>query len=98
MVVGRAIAALGSLAWALTLWSSRHTASFGTWAGLGAGTILLLLFVLAEHRLGERAMMPLSLFASKPFVGLTVLTFLLYGAPRWLAGLTALSADCQRRL
>ena len=75
-----ATAALGSLAWALTLWSSHHTASFGTWVGLGAGTILLLLFVLAEHRLGERAMMPLSLFASRPFVGLTVLTFLLYGA------------------
>jgi EmrB/QacA subfamily drug resistance transporter len=82
-----ATAALGSLAWALTLWSSHHTASFGTWAGLGAGMILLLLFVLAEHRLGERAMMPLSLFASRPFVGLTVLTFLLYGA---LGGLLVL--------
>jgi predicted MFS family arabinose efflux permease len=43
--------------------------------------------VLAEHRLGERAMMPLSLFASRPFVGLTVLTFLLYGA---LGGLLVL--------
>lgn len=75
-----ATAALGALAWALTQWSIHHAASFGTGAGLGIGTILLLLFVLAEHRLGERAMMPLSLFASRPFVGLTVLTFLLYGA------------------
>jgi MFS family permease len=82
-----ATAALGSLAWALTLWSSHHTASFGTWVGLSAATILLLFFVLAEHRLGERAMMPLSLFASRPFVGLTVLTFLLYGA---LGGLLVL--------
>ena len=82
-----ATAALGALAWALTLWSSHNAASLGTWAGLGAGAVLLLLFVLAEHRLGERAMMPLSLFASRPFVGLTVLTFLLYGA---LGGLLVL--------
>ncbi|HEX4173077.1 MAG TPA: MFS transporter [Acetobacteraceae bacterium] len=82
-----ATAALGALAWALSLWSSQHAASTGTWARLGAGMILLLLFVLTEHRLGERAMMPLTLFASRPFVGLTVLTFLLYGA---LGGLLVL--------
>lgn len=75
-----ATAGLGALAWALTLWSIHRAASFGIGAGLGIGTILLLLFILAERRLGERAMMPLSLFASRPFVGLTVLTFLLYGA------------------
>jgi MFS family permease len=43
--------------------------------------------VLTERRLGNRAMMPLSLFGSRPFVGLTVLTFLLYGA---LGGLLVL--------
>lgn len=63
-----ATAALGALTWALSLWSSQHAASTGTWAGLGGGGALLLLFVLTEHRLGERAMMPLTLFASRPFV------------------------------
>jgi predicted MFS family arabinose efflux permease len=33
-----------------------------------------------ERRLGDRAMAPLALFASRTFVGLTLLTLLLYGA------------------
>jgi hypothetical protein len=37
-------------------------------------------FVWVEGRKGERAMMPLALFGSASFVGLTLLTFLLYGA------------------
>jgi predicted MFS family arabinose efflux permease len=36
--------------------------------------------VWVEGRKGERAMMPLALFGSASFVGLTLLTFLLYGA------------------
>jgi EmrB/QacA subfamily drug resistance transporter len=75
-----ATAALGALTWALTLWSSRHAASPAILIGLGIGIVLVVLFVLAERRLGERAMMPLALFGSRPFVGLTILTFLLYGA------------------
>jgi len=82
-----ATAALGTLTWALTLWSSRHATSFDTWAGLGGGIMLLVLFLIVEHRLGDRAMMPLALFASRPFVGLTLLTLLLYGA---LGGLLVL--------
>ena len=72
--------ALGALTWALTLWSSHHVASPGVLAGAGGGLLLLGGFLLVEHRRGERAMMPLSLFASRPFLGLTLLTFLLYGA------------------
>ncbi|QJU60361.1 MFS transporter [Sphingomonas sp. AP4-R1] len=75
-----ATGALGALTWALTLWSAHHQASPASWTGLSAGIALLILFVVTEHRLGERAMMPLSLFGSRPFVGLTLLTFLLYGA------------------
>lgn len=75
-----ATGALGALTWALTLWSSRHAASSGTWIGLGAGVALLAAFLWTEHRAGERAMMPLTLFASRPFVGLSVVTLLLYGA------------------
>lgn len=82
-----ATAALGVLTWSLTSWSSHHQATSGTWLGLGVGAILLVLFVLAEHRRGNEAMMPLSLFGSRPFVGLTLLTFLLYGA---LGGLLVL--------
>ncbi len=78
---------LGALAWGLTVWSTEHAATAETWIGLGAGVALLGSFVFTEHRLGERAMMPLALFASRPFVGLTVLTFLLYGA---LGGLLVL--------
>jgi predicted MFS family arabinose efflux permease len=37
-------------------------------------------FILVEHRRGDRAMMPLALFASRDFVGLTLLTLLVYGA------------------
>jgi predicted MFS family arabinose efflux permease len=51
-----------------------------TFVVLGTGLIFLLLFLSAERRLGDRAMMPLSLFGSPSFVGLTLLTLLLYGA------------------
>lgn len=75
-----ATAGLGSLTWALTLWSSSHAVSTEAAIGLLGGVALLLGFVLHQRRLGERAMMPLALFGSLPFVGLTVLTLLLYGA------------------
>jgi EmrB/QacA subfamily drug resistance transporter len=75
-----ATTALGALTWALTLWSSQHTMSPEAWLGLAGGVALIALFIIHERRLGANAMMPLTLFSSKPFVGLTVLTFLLYGA------------------
>jgi predicted MFS family arabinose efflux permease len=61
--------------------------SHSTFVVLGTGLILLLLFLSAERRLGDRAMMPLSLFGSPSFIGLTLLTLLLYGA---LSGLLVL--------
>src|SRR5262249_60990722 len=42
--------------------------------------IMLALFLVVEGWRGNRAMMPLALFASRSFIGLTLLTFLLYGA------------------
>jgi EmrB/QacA subfamily drug resistance transporter len=72
--------ALGALTWALTLWSSHHALSSAVLVGTASGFVLLGGFVAVEHRLGDKAMMPLAMFASKPFLGLTVLTFLLYGA------------------
>ena len=74
-----ATAGLFLTTWALTEGSSR---GWSAWvlAALLAGAAMLVLFVVAEKRLGDRAMMPLALFGSASFVGLTVLTFLLYGA------------------
>jgi EmrB/QacA subfamily drug resistance transporter len=72
--------ALGMLTWALTLWSSKYAITSPVWIGLILGLLVLGLFLLLEYRLGDKAMMPLGLFASRAFVGLTALTFLLYAA------------------
>lgn len=72
--------ALGAITWALTLWSSQHAAGTTVLVGLAAGAVCAALFLWIEHRRGERAMMPLAMFGSRAFTGLTLLTFLLYGA------------------
>jgi len=72
-------AGLGLATWALTEGSGRAW-SFSAFAALGTGLIFSGLFLLVERRRGDKAMMPLSLFGSRSFVGLTLLTFLLYGA------------------
>ena len=79
--------ALGILTWALTLWSKDYAMTTQSLIGIVLGSLLLVAFLVTEHRRGERAMMPLALFRSRAFVGLTVLTFLLYGA---LGGLLVL--------
>ncbi len=79
--------ALGVLTWALTLWSSLGHASGEVWTGLVLAIALLAGFVFVEHRKGAAAMMPLALFTSRAFVGLSLVTFLLYAA---LAGLVML--------
>ena len=82
-----ATVALAGTTWALTAWSSAPAMPPSGWIALAVGSAALLGFVAIEHRRGDGAMMPLSLFASRPFVGLTLLTFLLYGA---LGGLLVL--------
>ena len=72
--------ALFGLTWALTLWSSTHHMSAGSWIGLAGGIAALVLFVRVEHAQRDRAMMPLDLFGSRAFGGLTLVTFLLYAA------------------
>ncbi len=47
---------------------------------IGGGAIALVAFVSLEARLGDRAMVPLALFGTRTFTGLTLLTFLLYAA------------------
>jgi EmrB/QacA subfamily drug resistance transporter len=74
-----ATAGLGVTTWALTQ-GSAHGWSLLASTVLCAGILLLAAFVLLERHLGDKAMMPLALFGSRSFVGLTLLTFLLYGA------------------
>ena len=81
-----ATAGLGFTTWGLTRWSGESLDTAAA-ASLAVGVTLLLLFLLVERRRGDRAMMPFALFGSRAFVGLSLLTFLLYGA---LGGLLVL--------
>ncbi|MDB5367018.1 MAG: transporter [Rhodospirillales bacterium] len=74
-----ATAGLASLTWGLTIASSAKAGSW-TFAAIALGIVLLLMFVLVEARRGKRAMMPVKLFGTPTFVGVTVLTFFLYAA------------------
>jgi EmrB/QacA subfamily drug resistance transporter len=82
-----ATAALGMLTWSLTEAAdiSRSLSSIGTMTL--AGVSLLAIFLVQEKRLQDRALMPFALFSSRTFVGLTLLTFFLYGS---LGGLIVL--------
>ena len=88
-VVGGLLAtlALGALTWGLTIGAGPGGWRDAALALLAAGAGLTVAFVLMERLLGERAMAPLALFASPRFVGLSLLTLLLYGA---LGGLLVL--------
>ena len=71
---------LGGVTYGLTLWSASGRWSAAAIAATAVGSVLLAGFLFAEHRRGNRAMMPLALFAGRCFSGLNLLTFLLYGA------------------
>ena len=71
---------LGALTYALTVWSNRGGFDRLTVAASIGGAALLALFLVIEYRRGQRAMMPLAMFANRCFSGLNLLTFLLYGA------------------
>ena len=72
--------ALGALTWALTRWSSDRMLDWAGGTFIAAGLALAAAFLFVERRRGDRAMMPLALFGTRAFVGLTLYTFLLYGA------------------
>jgi EmrB/QacA subfamily drug resistance transporter len=71
---------LGALTWGLTIGAGRAGWTPTAILLMVAGIVAMLVFLLTERSRGERAMMPLTLFGSASFVGLTLLTFLLYGA------------------
>ncbi len=88
-ILGAALAtiALGLLTWSLTeAAGSRHSNDSLGIATL-TGLLLLGVFLWQESRLADRALMPFSMFSSPSFVGLTLLTFFLYGS---LGGLIVL--------
>ncbi len=71
---------LGALTWGLTIAPERGWAQTSTIAALVAGVSILAGFVAIENRRGARAMMPLTLFASRTFSGVSLLTLFLYAA------------------
>jgi EmrB/QacA subfamily drug resistance transporter len=70
---------LGAVTWGLTELSGGAGGGEG-WSAAGAGAAALLAFLAIEKRRGERAIMPLALFGTASFAGLTLLTFFLYAA------------------
>jgi EmrB/QacA subfamily drug resistance transporter len=79
---GAALASVGlaSLTWGLTAASAAGGFDRGGALAAGFGVLVLVLFIGVERRAGADAMLPLELFRSRSFVGLNLLTFLLYGA------------------
>lgn len=82
-----ATAALGVLTFGLTIGSGPLGWTPPAIIAVALGAAFLLAFVALERRRGNRAMMPLALFSSASFVGLSLLTVLIYGA---LGGLLVL--------
>ena len=82
-----ATVALALLTWSLTEAASSHRSSISIWTTLISGLALLGIFLWLESRLADRALIPFSMFSSSSFVGLTLLTFFLYGS---LGGLLVL--------
>ena len=74
-----ATAGLACLTWGLTAASGPAGLHGLSVAVLVVGAVLFALFLAVQRQRGERAMMPLQLFAAPRFVGLTLVTFLLYG-------------------
>jgi EmrB/QacA subfamily drug resistance transporter len=71
---------LGAVTFGLTAWSATDRVGTSGGATLAMGVVLLAAFLWVEARRGNEAMVPLGLFGSRAFVGLTLYTFALYGA------------------
>jgi EmrB/QacA subfamily drug resistance transporter len=82
-----ATVALGLLTWSLTQAANPHHSTYSIGTAVVGGLVLVGIFLWQERRLADRALMPFSMFSSPSFVGLTLLTFFLYGS---LGGLLVL--------
>ena len=74
-----ATAGLAALTWGLTVLPDGGGDARATLA-LAVGMLALVAFGVVEWRRGDDAMMPLTLFSRRTFVGVTLLTLLLYAA------------------
>lgn len=83
---GLATVSLVLLTWALTK-ASESSGGYASGAAALGGCLLMATFIWHERKLGDRAIVPLSMFAAPTFVGLTLLTLFLYGS---LGGLLVL--------
>ncbi len=73
-------AGLGAITWGLTMGTGHDGWTPSAIVASLAGLVLLFAFLWVEKQRGNRAMMPLGMFGSPAFTGLTVLTLLVYGA------------------
>jgi len=71
---------LGETTYGLTRWSSSGVVDAVVALTIVGGLAMLALFLWVERQRDEKAMMPLDMFSDRCFVGLNLLTFLLYGA------------------
>jgi EmrB/QacA subfamily drug resistance transporter len=78
--VAIATLALGAMTWGLTTAGGDNPQPTLGGAVAGGGLLLFALFVWLEKHRGDDAIMPLAMFGTKSFAGLTILTFLLYAA------------------
>jgi EmrB/QacA subfamily drug resistance transporter len=78
--VSAATFALAAITWGLTVMSGAGGLAFEGPAAVALGAAALLGFVAIERRRGARAIMPVAMFGTASFVGLTILTFFLYAA------------------
>ena len=84
---GAVTLALGALVWGLIRLPASGPGDPATLAAFAVGAALAAAFVAVERARGEGAMMPPSLFTARAFVGISLLTLLLYAA---LGGLLVL--------
>lgn len=75
-----ATAALGCLTFALTAASDPASRGAALWGLAAAGIALAGVFAWIERRRGDHALMPLALFSTATFAGLSLLTLFLYAA------------------
>jgi EmrB/QacA subfamily drug resistance transporter len=75
-----ATVALGLLTWSLTEAANPRHSIYSVGTAVVGGLVLVGIFLWQEGRLADRALMPFSMFSSRSFVGLTLLTFFLYGS------------------
>ena len=84
---GCATLALGLLTWSLTAAATASAPATWPWLAALAGFVLFGAFLWLERIRGQNAIMPLAMFGTQTFIGITLLTFFLYGS---LSGLMVL--------